>query len=469
MLGHNIHFAVLVAVIVQVAPIEYATAASSICSKAKECYVNGLSSKVCNRSEKKCNRCISVMESDSLWASIGIFTEYACYDLNDDGECPADTTECSAKLETSGTTNTDESSSQATDTETNAAQSTSGTKRNTSSTISDTNEVTDSSGSIDESDGTTSQFVKDTSNINSTSKSHKSNSTKTTKSIFEVLEKEETYEASTSDSTSNSLESDSSATELSEDDSSQVQKSTKSTGTKDSFPNRDSVTASVTPAIQEETAAVANTTPVERKADQSSVSSGTESGRSNSMGLILGIVGSAVVLVAVAGFVAWKKKDDDDDSDDDDSAFSPTKPAVNQQGGIPPSTSTATTSYTANPAYTSQPMNDAHNYGNQYGNPYHNNHDGGGYAKNYSNNPSTQYVAPPRYGSFSGALDIDDDELRRTDSILGGSGVMLTIKNGGDPFALSGGLSPSRRCRNRDDRDRRTRETRHTRSSSVEF
>lgn len=69
-------------------------ASSSICNKAEECYVNGSSSKVCDRTEKKCNRCLSEKESDSFMASIGAWTEYNCYAIDDDGDCPSGTAKC---------------------------------------------------------------------------------------------------------------------------------------------------------------------------------------------------------------------------------------------------------------------------------------------------------------------------------------------------------------------------------------
>lgn len=81
----------------QVTAVHSAVAASSsICSKAEECYVNGSSSKVCNRTEKKCNRCLVEADSDSIWTTIGAWTEYSCYAYDDDGECPSGTTECPA-------------------------------------------------------------------------------------------------------------------------------------------------------------------------------------------------------------------------------------------------------------------------------------------------------------------------------------------------------------------------------------
>ncbi|EEY60263.1 uncharacterized protein PITG_21213 [Phytophthora infestans T30-4] len=79
-----------------VTTVNAATAASSICSKVEECYVNGSSSKVCNRAEKKCNRCLSEKESESMWDSLGAWTEYNCHAFNDDGECPKGTTQCPA-------------------------------------------------------------------------------------------------------------------------------------------------------------------------------------------------------------------------------------------------------------------------------------------------------------------------------------------------------------------------------------
>jgi hypothetical protein len=82
-------------VAVQVTAVHSAAAASSICSEAEECYVNGSSSKVCNRTEKKCNRCLSEKESDSILSTLGAWTEYNCY-AYDDGECPSGTTECPA-------------------------------------------------------------------------------------------------------------------------------------------------------------------------------------------------------------------------------------------------------------------------------------------------------------------------------------------------------------------------------------
>lgn len=88
---------VLEIVAVQVTAVHSAVAASSsICSKADECYVNGSSSKVCNRSEKKCNRCLAESDSNSVWSMIGAWTEYNCYAYEDDGECPSGTTECPA-------------------------------------------------------------------------------------------------------------------------------------------------------------------------------------------------------------------------------------------------------------------------------------------------------------------------------------------------------------------------------------
>eukprot|EP00644_Phytophthora_capsici_P012247 jgi/Phyca11/62743/gw1.38.407.1 len=106
MLGRNVCLVALIAgnlwrrnlglrvaiVAVQVTAVH---AASSICNKAEECYVNGSSSKVCDRTAKKCNRCISERDSDSLWTTIGAWTEYNCY-AYDDGECPKGTTECPA-------------------------------------------------------------------------------------------------------------------------------------------------------------------------------------------------------------------------------------------------------------------------------------------------------------------------------------------------------------------------------------
>lgn len=149
------------------------------------------------------------------------------------------------------------------------------------------------------------------------------------------------------------------------------------------------------------------------------------------------------MLVAVAGFVVWKKKQDDEDSDDEDGAFSPNKPAANRTIAAPPSASTATTAYTAQSNNYDGYNN---NYGNKYESHYNNNYGDSGYSSNYA----TQYAAgaggavPASYGSPS-SIDIDaDSNIRRTDSILGGTGVMSsTTSSEQTPFEFSGGPSPA--------------------------
>ncbi|KAL7694135.1 hypothetical protein Plhal304r1_c002g0006471 [Plasmopara halstedii] len=482
MFRRNTSLAVFIAVIaVQVVSFRNISAEPSICNKAEECYVDGSSSNLCNRSEKKCDRCISEMESDSLWTTIGFSTNYACYAFNDDGDCPYGTTKCSAKMqasettETTETTETYENSTQGSDAKgtfvENSLQSNlsanSSRMNNKSSTFSDLNESTASSILIPKNKKVT-LTTPDTSSSGSMLKSP------TLKPIqMEPEESEyeqESPESSTSDSKGDVLESDTIKTDETGNGYSAVQHQIETRSAKNVMSDRESVSATVAPVIPKQSEeALVESTPVERKADRSNMSSGNNSSVSNQMGLIIGVVGGAVVLIAVAGFVAWKRKDEDDDSDDDDSAFSPTKPAANQGMAAPYSASNATTAYSTNATYPSQPPNDAHNYGNQYSNPYNNkNYDGGSYANNYHGNSSNQYPVPSGYGS-PGSIDMDDEQLRRTDSILGGTGVMLSTKTGGAPFALSGGPSPTYSDASDDARDKERKKTRHKRTSSVEF
>ena len=86
-------------VTVQVSEVHSTVAAvSSICTKAKECYVDETSAKVCNRMKTTCNPCVSEKENESVFASFAP-TEYICFDVNDDGDCPTKTTNCPASME----------------------------------------------------------------------------------------------------------------------------------------------------------------------------------------------------------------------------------------------------------------------------------------------------------------------------------------------------------------------------------
>jgi hypothetical protein len=191
-------------------------------------------------------------------------------------------------------------------------------------------------------------------------------------------------------------------------------------------------------------------------------------------------------LVAVAGFVVWKKRQDDDDSDDEDSAFSPNKPAypAARTMAAPPSASAATTSYTAQSNYNSNYGNNG--YGNNnYSSNYNSNYGESGYSSNYASTTSTQYAAgagagaaagmvPASYGSPS-SIDIDaDSNIRRTDSILGGTGIMSsTTSSEQTPFEFSGGPSPAAPDANRDvwgtEASSTWREKRTASNVSVEF
>lgn len=74
-------------------------ASSDVCSDAETCYVNGSSSKTCDRTKKTCNPCLAEIDEDDDWwstvTSIFSSTEYACYSYSG-GECPEDTYDCSA-------------------------------------------------------------------------------------------------------------------------------------------------------------------------------------------------------------------------------------------------------------------------------------------------------------------------------------------------------------------------------------
>lgn len=76
-------------------------AKSSICTEADKCYVNGSTSRSCNRNKKTCQPCLAELDDDddSFWSSVtSVFssTEYACYSYEDDGECPKNTYDCNA-------------------------------------------------------------------------------------------------------------------------------------------------------------------------------------------------------------------------------------------------------------------------------------------------------------------------------------------------------------------------------------
>ncbi|KAJ8575563.1 hypothetical protein ON010_g3649 [Phytophthora cinnamomi] len=127
-----------------------------------------------------------------------------------------------------------------------------------------------------------------------------------------------------------------------------------------------------------------------------------------------------------------------------------------------PSASSATTAYAAQSNYNENEYGNSNNYGNDnhgnnnygndnYSNNYNSNYGDSGYSSNYASTTSTQYAAgaetvgvvPASYGSPS-SIDIDaENEIRRTDSILGGTGVMAgTFSSEQTPFEFSGGPSP---------------------------
>ncbi|KUF64480.1 hypothetical protein AM587_10017218 [Phytophthora nicotianae] len=452
MLGRNVCLAALIAVAVQVTAVNAATAASSICSKVEECYVNGSSSKVCDRTEKKCNRCLGEREADSMWENIGAWTEYNCYAYDDDGECPKGTTQCPATLTTS---DDDEESSAGseeagTSEESSKSTSTSSSTKKKKSSSSSSDDSSKSSSTSTKKKKKTSSSSSDSGSDDSSSKTKKPTTKKTTKPATKSSSSSDSSSGdSSSDSTSDSSSSSGSDSSSASASNSTLQTSLESSASKDEHPKTSSVSATVAPITKSSTTTQSTTAESTSDNSKSSNTQSASSGSSGSKwGLIAGIVGGTCVLVAVAGFVVWKKKQDDEDSDDEDAAFSPNKPAANRNMSALPSASSATTAYTAQ----------SNNYNNNYGNKYESHYDTN-YSSNYSSNygesgysnnyTATQYAAgagtvPVSYGSPA-SIDIDDDShIRRTDSILGGTGVMSsTTSSEQTPFEFSGGPSPA--------------------------
>ncbi|OWZ01996.1 hypothetical protein PHMEG_00026524, partial [Phytophthora megakarya] len=449
MLGRNVCLAALIAVAVQVTAVD--SAASSICRKAEECYVNGSSSKVCDRTTKKCNRCVSEKDSDSWLESLGAWTEYNCYAYDDDGECPKGTTECPATL----TTSSDEESSsqtQASSSDESSKSTSSSTKKKSSSASSDSSKSTNSSTSTKKKKSAPSSSSTSSSSSTTKKPSTKKTTKPTLKSSYSSSSDTsagDSSSASTSDSFSESASTSSSA---SAESNSALQSSAGSSGSEDDVLAKTSSVQQPTDApttnTQTETKSTSDKTLSDNKS--SNTASGDSGSGGNKLGLIAGIAGGACVLVAIAGFVFWKKKQDDEDSDDEEAAFSPNKPQTNRNMAALPSASSATTAYTAQSNFNDYD----NNYGNNYGNNYNNNaYDNkySNYASNYddgynNNYTATQYAAgagavPVSYGSPS-SIDIDEeDKVRRTDSILGGTGITTSSEQ--TPFDFSGGPSPA--------------------------
>ncbi|TDH71878.1 hypothetical protein CCR75_005247 [Bremia lactucae] len=436
MLRCHAYFAVFIAA-VQVVAVHSVT---SICDKVEECSVNGSPSKVCNRTEKKCNKCLSEKDSNSIWSTIGILTEYVCYAQDEAGECPEGTVKCPSKLTKSIDNEQVSSIGSATgDGSSLAFESLANrtTLNTTLSFISDTPKAIASSIVFTKknSSTTTPSLTDSSSNTQDIPQSIKASTKKKTNKVTK------TSSSLSSSTLSDDLSRDSSGSDKSdaldtEDVKSPVQIDGVRPSLNDVFPEANSVQATVSPSYS----STVDTSPTAVEPSTNQASAGNARSSGNDMSMIIGIVGGAVVLVAVAAFVTWRKKKDEPDSDEDDSAFSPTKPAMNYK--VAAQSSTATT------AYSVPPTNYTNTYGNQYATQYNTKYDANSYAYNYADQmaiPPGTNIVPPSYTS-PGAIDNDDDyQPRRTDSILGGTGVMLSTTGAEAPFEFSSGPSPSPR------------------------
>ncbi|CAI5710514.1 unnamed protein product [Peronospora destructor] len=453
MLGRNFCLAVLIAVTVQVVEVHSTVAAlSSVCDKAEECYVNETSSKVCNRTEKKCNQCVREKTNDSVFSTLSR-TKYICLDVDDNGDCPTGTTKCPksmwSKLKTSDNEELELEentySSHVTDSdESNTAISTfTSTEKELISSSSESKPPIESISSIE-----ATPILKHSSTgkkpsilLSSTDSSGNSPTSetltkpmlkKTATSTLLASKDEVLQDASTSDYSSSSLHGSTSAFEESnfpspdsaEDESNPLSSVVAPTAT--------------TPAVAK---SVTKDTALSNKSDSKTTANrGSEAGGSK-LGLILCIGLGVAAVVGVAGFVASKKKTADEKSDDSDAAFSSNTPVMRRNVTSQLSATSASTPYLARPnQYGNNDYEHQYNsYGNNYGGDsgYSNNHTGARYV---TGSGAAAGMVPASYGSPCSINTDENYDSRRTDSILGGTGVMLTTTSG---MHFSAGPSPA--------------------------
>uniref|UniRef100_A0AAV1UPT4 Uncharacterized protein n=1 Tax=Peronospora matthiolae TaxID=2874970 RepID=A0AAV1UPT4_9STRA len=466
--------AAVVVVHVTTAKSSSSSISSAICYDVTECHVNGSPSKMCDRTGKGCHPCLSDRENDSLFSMLHLKAEYNCFAVRNDGECPSGTTKCATTL-----TKEDEDVEQAQKEDEDAEQEEKEVKFTTGSAEAESPEQNPFSSLLanltkDELDSSGSALSEPTSLNSSSMTKHgtplapidsasgssatsgakkKSTTEEPMKPVSKSLplssspsSDDSSEEASSASASANSesLSKSSSAQEL----DSIVRTSAETFGSEEEL--ADNVSETVAPVTKSTTTqSTIRDTALSEKNRLTNGAPDSTPGTGINFGLILGIVGGATAIAAVAAFVVWKKNEGGDDSDDEEAAFSPSKPASTHKATALPSASSATTAYSA---HTSCFESDNLEY--QYDNDQHHNYGGGGYGGNgFPGATATQYAdgggvapgtLPVNYG-HPFPIDIDDDDnniLRRTDSILGGTGVMAsTTSSLHNPFEFTAGSS----------------------------
>ncbi|RQM09892.1 hypothetical protein DD237_004616 [Peronospora effusa] len=457
------------------------TSLSSICTKAEECFVDETSSKVCNRLKKNCNQCVIEKENDSVFSAL-TRTEYICLDVDDNGDCPTGTTKCPTRLKTSDDekelepeentqssyTDPDESSKTIptfASTEKKLISSSSESKLPVHSNLSSLEATPTIENSSTEKKPTIPLLSTDPSGNTPTSETPKKPTpTKTSNPVAKssTSEEEVLEDASTGGASTSSLHESVSTSKGSNFPPPDAAGTYEAKKDKSNNPDQSSISSAVSPTVTTRTddksttqdtvttptddKSVTRDTALSNKSDASTTANHGSTSDSK-LGLILCIGLGAAAVVGFAGFVVWRKKADDEDSD---AGFSPNKPDMSRNVVSQPSATSVSTAYLAQPSKYGN-NNYEYRYSNNYGNNY-------GGDNGYSNNRAVaRYVtgstvdsAAGRAPSYGSPCSIDMDggyDSRRTDSILGGTGVILSTKSG---MQFSAGPSPSNSDTNQD-------------------